>query len=328
MENTGIDGRAGTAPDLAANTALGSTKDSDAPVCDVKLPWCLHSTASEVLDGSVESRLAVAFADKFILHPDAKRILAALKGAIARPRSERPPGFAVVGPSNSGKTALLNRFIRDFGGDPYCRVGALDNFPIINVRLVSRATEPRIFLTLARSIGLPLRPGQLTRETQDFVLRRLAERQCRMVVFSQFNHIEPIGNQEQRIVFDLLQNISEEGIVVVVVGTEAIVSLIAREEELATRLRPLRLRGFAFNEDFASFLETLETFYPFRKRSYLFGRFGKDIYEATMGVPGEIVMLVNEAAAWAIREQKLQIDSEALQKCNYTPPVLAPTKAK
>jgi hypothetical protein len=107
----------------------------------------------------------------------------------------------------------------------------------------------------------------------------------------------------------------------VAVGTEEIISLIQEDEELASRLRPLRLRGLALDQRFGSFLATLETFFPFQKPSFL-PRYTIEIHRRTAGIIGEVVALLNEAAAWAVRNDRSHIDDEAFKKCAYIPQLI------
>lgn len=279
----------------------------------------LRPESRQALGLSLEERLRLIVADKFILYEGAKDILSILKDLLARPVSERPPCYLLTGPSNSGKTGLINRYRRDLGGESSTKVGVHDLVPLLIVPLPARPTDPRIALAIARRVNVPVFTRQPSREVSDLILRELGKRETRVLVLLEFDNLEPLSDQERKISFDFIKDFTNQGISVIGVGTEKSVQLISKDDELNTRLRPLRLKGFACDKEFGSFLATLETFYPFGSPSYL-PRFAADIHGRTRGVLGEVVLLVNEAAVWAAKNGKSYIDGEALKKCNYIAP--------
>ncbi|MFA5262338.1 MAG: TniB family NTP-binding protein [Opitutaceae bacterium] len=287
----------------------------------------LRSEASACINALKEERIELVFRDKHILYPEIKEVLSTLKDALNRPKSERPPGFALVGPSETGKTSLINRFGRDLGGDPSKRVGVHPSVPLLISKMPPRADEARIALMLARTMAIPVVYGGKAREVSDLVIRQLILKNVRMIIFHEFNNVKPVSFQEREVVYHFIKDLNNEGIVVVVVGTEASIALIEEDEELVTRLRPLRLNGFALDSNFASFVATLETYYPLSQPSNL-PQFCREIHRRTFGVVGEVVTLLNEAAAWAIRNERPFINCDALQNCRYIPPASPPPGSK
>lgn len=297
-------------PTTASNPAPGAESSPE------PLPH-LGPRARRLLNAPLEERLRAVAEDKWVLHNGAKRILRILKQTLAQPLSERPRDFAVIGPTNTGKTATLNCFYRDLGGDPADRVGSSERTPILLVELTGRSTEPRTLLAMARSLRLPVVNERQSREVSDLILRKVKERRVRMVVFLELDHIGPIGKQERSVVFHMMKNITNEGISIVAAGTERCIEYLKEDEQIDSRLRPLYLQGFANNDEYRDFLATLETFYPLPQPSFLWRDYADAIFKKTSGVTGEIVYLLNEAAAWTLREGRTCIDDEALGKCDY-----------
>ncbi len=283
----------------------------------------LQSECRTILTASKDIRVSYCFEDKHVLYDEIRDILTTLKDAFSRPRSERPPGFALTGPSNSGKTSTSNRFKRDLGGAPLRRIGPHSTMPLLISKMPPRPDEARIALGLARAMGIPVIYGGRGRELSDLVLRNLAQKEVRMIIFHEFNNVRAVAAQEREVVYHFLKDLNNEGIVVVVVGTEQTIALIQECEELVTRLRPLRLCGFACDTSFVSFLKTLETYYPLPERSGL-AHLAEEVYQRTSGVVGDVVQLINEAAAWAIRNDRPVIDKASLAECRYIPPALRP----
>ena len=277
----------------------------------------LNESAQRLFNKSIDAKIIAVFEDKFILHPQAQKILSILKRTLAKPESERPAGHMIIGPSSSGKTGIINKLYRDLGGDPANRVGASERMPILVVEMPPRATEPRVMLAMARALRLPVLTENESRKVTDIILRKLKERHVRMVVFLEFDHIGPIGAMERAVVFHLIKNITNEGISIVGAGTQKCVELILEDEQITSRLRPLYLHGFPKDQTFVNFVATLETFYPFPEPSYISRDHLDYVFQRTQGVAGEVVALLNEAAAWALRNGRNVIDQEALTDCDF-----------
>ena len=277
----------------------------------------LSRQAQIALNLSIDERLQLVFSDKFVLHPQARRILGILKLAIGKPLSERPASFLIVGASGTGKTSLIHRFYRDLGGDSATRFGASERMPIVVVEMPPRSTEPRVVLAIARSLRLPVVSERETRKVTDIILRKLKERGVRMVIFLEFDHLGTIAEQERQVVFHLLKNITNEGISVVGAGSQECVEYVLEDEQLTSRLRPLYLHGFPKDQSLADFVATLETFYPLPEASALWRDHLDLIFARTNGVAGEIVYLLNEAAAWSIRNGHSCIQLDAIVNCDY-----------
>lgn len=293
--------------------------------CEFKL----QESAQSLLDKDLSAKLEGLFQDKFVVHALVKDTLSTLKESLQRPRVERPVCWLIIGPVNSGKSALVHRLQRDLGGDAERKVGAINELPLLVIEVPSRPTEPRLNLAIARALRMPVASEHESRRISDTILRNLIQRKVRMIVFVEMDHFEPLQEDEQTVVFDFIKNITNEGIVVVGVGTEDCRKAIENHKALASRFRPRFLTGFAQGPEFCDFLTTLESFYPFPSRSFLESdNLRTAIFRRTNGVVGEVVLLLNEAAAWALREGRPCIDEHALTKCAYTESLLPSSKRK
>lgn len=283
----------------------------------------LEPAAQALLDADLPAKIEHVFSDKFVLYPLARDTLSVLKDSLGRPKVERPVCWLIVAPVSSGKSALVHRLQRDLGGDAEHKVGAINEMPLLVIEVPSRPTEPRLNLAVARALHMPIASEKESSRISDIILRTLKQRKVRMVVFVEMDHFEPLPDAEQTVVFDFIKNITNEGIVVVGLGTQKCVGTIGKNEALASRFRPKYLTGFAFDASFADFLVTMETYYPFPVRSNLDAEpLCSLIFDRTRGVVGEITQLLNEAAAWALRQGRSCIDKTALESCAYIEPLL------
>jgi hypothetical protein len=185
--------------------------------------------------------------------------------------------------------------------------------PVVLVEMPPRATEPRVCLSIARALGLA-GYGSKARHVTDNVYRALVAKKVRVLVLIEFQHVSPLPKFERQVVLDLVKGISNHGISVIAVGTEEARNNLAEDEQVANRMRVIRLKGFANNLEFRSFLHSLEPYYPLPKPSGLSSpELAAEIYSRTNGITGEVVALCDAAAAWAIRNKKPCIDKAALK---------------
>jgi hypothetical protein len=312
-----------TKPTLNTSTMEDSAKKSDEPVsADPNSgpadPLAhLNNSARQLLHAELPQKLEAVFRDKTIIHAQVKEVLSILKRTLEKPVCQRPSCFLVIGSANTGKTWLADKLFNDLGGDAAKRSGANDRMPLLIVETPARPTEPRIVLSLARAMGLPVVTENESRKVSDLILRKLRERRVRMVMLLEFDNIETLPTQERLVAFHFLKNITNQGISIVPLGTQTCVEYVLEDEQLKSRLRPLYLRGLARDKDYTDFVATLESHYPFPKPGFVWRDHVDKIFERTRGLIGETIMLLNEAAAWALRNGRPSIDAESLEKCDF-----------
>jgi len=286
---------------------------------DELYPHLLVESAA-LLAKSIDERIAWINTDRFIMHANAKPALSAMKDIFNRPPCIRPACLAIIGDSNEGKTAVVNRFFRDMGGDPASIFGNHDEMPIVLAEMPPRATEPRICLAIARALHLTSSANSKSRLVSDHVYRALVAKKVRVLILMEFQHAEPLPKCERQVVLDMVKGISNQGISVFAVGTEEAKKLVAEDEQVANRMRVIRIKGFDQGQDLMDFLHSLQAFYPLPQPSSLGEKqMMTMIYRRTLGITGEVIALCNAAAVWAVRNNRPCIDAEALVKAALLP---------
>ncbi len=318
MENTNqeIPGGSFATPNHNDSSATASTES-----CFDKVHTHLYEETATYLEKSIDERVRFAHSDKFILHESAKRVLSAMKDIYNRPGGAvRPACLGVIGDSNEGKTATANRFYRDLGGDPARFFGNHEEMPVLLVEMPPRATEPRICLAIARALGLTGYGGAKSRVVTDNVYRALVTKRVRVLILIEFQHVLPLQRPERQVVYDLVKGISNHGISVITIGTEEARRMLAEDEQIANRMRIVRLRSFSKGKEFTDFLHSLEPYYPLPKPSGLSSSdLATEIFNRTNGITGEIVALCNAAAVFAIKQGLQCIDKSVLKSALLYP---------
>jgi len=286
----------------------------------------LNQNAATLLTESKADRVRFVHQDKFIMHEPARKALGAMKDIYNRPKDVvRPPCLAIIGNSNEGKTAVAKRFFQDLGGDPARFFGVHDEMPVVLVEMPPRATEPRVCLAIARALGLTsYSTATKSRQVTDNVMRALVAKKVQMLILIEVQHVKPLQLSERHVVYDLIKGISNHGISVVAIGTEEARNCIAEDEQIANRMRIVRLFSFANDKHLRDFLHTLEQYYPLPKPSSLGSEaMANAIYKQTNGIVGEVVALCNAAAAHAIKKDLPCISLAVLKENPLLPPANA-----
>lgn len=307
------------------NTSTSASTDGNAVVEESNISAThphLFTEAAAFLEQPLEERVRYVHEDKFILHKSAKTVLSALKAIYNRPKNVvRPPCLAVIANSNEGKTAVAKRFFRDLGGDPSRFFGVHDEMPVVLVEMPSRATEPRVCLAIARALGITaFGSAAKARMVTDNVMRALVAKKVQILMLIEFQHVDPIPTCERQVVYDLIKGISNHGISVVAIGTEEAKTCLAEDEQVANRMRVVRLSSFANDQPFRDFLHSLEHYYPLVKPSGLGSKaMADEIYSRTNGITGEVVEFCNAAAVFAMRKNLPCIDLAVLKATKLAP---------
>lgn len=291
---------------------------------DATYPHLRKETAA-LLNESIEKRCDFVYQDRYIMHDRAKTVLGTFKQLLHQPKGVRPPCLAFVGGSNEGKSATVNRFLADHNA----RVTELfspseGDVPILYVEMPSRATEPRICLAIARALGLAGYGWASSKLISDNVYRALGAKKVKLIFLNEAQHAFHLPVTERRVVCDFIKGITNHGISVIAVGTAQALALFSEDEQNANRMRVLKMGCFANDGPFRDFLKTLESYYPLLESSELGSpKVAKEIYNRTNGICGEVIMLCNAAAAFAIRGNQPRIDYGLIKRVQVLPPANA-----
>lgn len=256
----------------------------------------------------------------FIRHKVAEDMIRRLEEIYEAPLTFRPHCMAIIGETSVGKTSIIREF--------KARVEEADRpsaakVPVVITQAPSPCSAPGIEMNIARSLRLNFGRALTPRQISVLVSESLRNLKTRMLIIDEAHNLEPLDKPEQKTIFNMLKNMSNDGIHIVLVGTKFLETILNQgEEQIFSRFRPAQLEAFANDEDgeYLSLLASLESDFPLRQPSNLKDSPKKEyIFEITRGVPGEIIMLCAFAALHAIAGSKDCIELDSLTNCNYTP---------
>jgi hypothetical protein len=115
----------------------------------------LHPVARELARLPTEERLHRVRADRWIGYSKALDAVERLEMLFRWPSKQRMPNLLLVGPTNNGKSMIVERFRRTH---PLVTGPAGENIPVVCMQMPSEPSELRFYTALLSAIGAPFRP--------------------------------------------------------------------------------------------------------------------------------------------------------------------------
>ncbi len=263
----------------------------------------LHPSARPSADEDAPTRIGRIRTERWIGYARAEAALAAIDDLLTYPKRTRMPNILLVGPTNNGKTMIVEKFRRS------CRMTEAANtdggtaiVPIVKVQMPAGPDESRLFGAILDALGMPFSPRDRIATKQDAAVRVMRAAGTRLLVIDELHNVLSGTNAQQRRLLNLLRWLGNElQIPLVGVGTAEALRAIRSDDQLANRFEPFALPLWTDDETYRRLLSTLEAILPLRRPSGLAESVlaGK-IMSAAEGVLGEVIAIVTRAAVLAI----------------------------
>jgi type II secretory pathway predicted ATPase ExeA len=261
--------------------------------------------------------------DRWIGYARAQAALAAMEDLLSFPKRTRMPNLLLVGPSNNGKTMIVEKFRRvhlpSAEADP--REGAVA-VPVLKVQMPPAPDERRFFSAVLEALGAPDRNNDRLAVKQDMGMRMLRATGVRLLVLDEVHNILSGSRDQQRRFLNLLRWLGNElQIPLVAVGTSEALRAIQSDDQLANRFTPFALPPWRLDAEYLRLLNTLEAMLPLRERSGLEEPvLAQKLMNAAEGILGEVVNLVTTAAVAAVAAGEERIRIEIIDSIGFMPP--------
>ena len=266
-------------------------------------------------------RIARIRADRWIGYTQAQKALAKLEDLFTHPERQRMPNLLIVGPTNNGKTMLVEKFRRQH---PVTTSddGQTEQIPILAMQMPSDPTISRFYTMLLYSLNAPSFARRRVSDLEELSLRILRQVGLRMLVIDELHNVLAGSGPQQRQFLNLLRFLGNElRIPLVCVGTKEAYLAIRSDDQLENRFEPFSLPLWTLDDEFSSLLASFAAVLPLRRASQLhLPDIAHYILSKSEGTIGEITTLLTRSAILAVETGKECIDRKILGLVDYSSP--------
>ncbi len=133
-----------------------------------------------------DERIQRLRADRWIGYPRAVEALNRLETLYAWPNKQRMPNLLLVGPTNNGKSMIIEKFRRTH---PASSDADQEHIPVLVVQMPSEPSVIRFYVALLAAMGAPLRPRPRLPEMEQLALALLRKVGVRMLVIDELHNV-------------------------------------------------------------------------------------------------------------------------------------------
>jgi len=283
----------------------------------------LHDSARGYASESNEVRIRHIRSERWITYARAEAALLQLDDLLTFPKRTRMPNLLLVGPTNNGKTMILEKFRRSHPPTAASATehGAAD-VPVLMVQMPAAPDESRFFGAILKDVGLPhLLPARAGKR-QDAAVRLLQETRVRLLIIDEVHNILSGSRLHQRRLLNLLRWLGNElQIPLVASGTAEALHAVQSDDQLANRFEPLALPRWGDGTQYRQLLSTLDVLLPLRQPSHLARpALARKILASAEGVLGEVLTIVTRAAIRGILSGTEAITVKIIDEIGFIPP--------
>jgi hypothetical protein len=283
----------------------------------------LLPTVQALADAPDEARIRRIRTDRWLGYARAEAALTALEDLLSFPKRTRMPNLLLVGPSNNGKTMIVEKFRRCHlpGSEESARDGAI-RVPVLKVQMPPAPDERRFFSAILEALGAPDRLNDRLSTKQDTAVRMMRATGVRMLVIDEVHNLLCGSRDQQRRFLNLLRWLGNElQIPLVAVGTAEGLRAIQSDDQLANRFTPFGLPPWEGGAEFSRLVNTLEASMPLKQPSNLSApAMAQRLLSISEGILGEVVTIVARAAVAAVETGKERILPEMLDEMGFMAP--------
>lgn len=283
----------------------------------------LHPSVRHLADEDASSRIRRIRTDRWIGYARAEVVLAALEDLLGFPTRTRMPNLLLVGPTNNGKTMIVEKFRRAHPGTAAAESeDGLALLPVVKVQMPPGPDEGRFFGAILHALGMPFSPRDRIATKQDTAIRVMQAMGARMLVIDELHNVLSGSAMQQRRLLNLLRWLGNElRIPLVGVGTAEALRAIRSDDQLVNRFEPHPLPLWGDDDEYFRLLSTLEAVLPLRKPSHLTdSALAGRILAASEGVLGEMIAVVIRAAVRAVETGAEAITTRMIEDTGFIRP--------
>lgn len=283
----------------------------------------LHPATRPLANEDNEQRIRRIRTDRWIAYARAEAALSAIEDLLSFPQRTRMPNLLLVGPTNNGKTMIVEKFRRShLPVDAAATANGIANIPVLKVQMPPGPDEHRFFGAILDALGVPNASNDRTAHRQDASVRLMRATAVRLLVIDEVQNLLSGTGTQQRRFLNLLRWLGNElQIPLVAVGTAEALRALQSDDQLANRFEPFALPPWRDGKEYRRLLSTLEAVLPLRRPSGLAdSALAQKILTTAEGVLGEVVAIVTRAAVLAVTSGTETISVKTLDQTGFMSP--------
>ncbi len=288
----------------------------------------LHPAARATALLPIEQRLQHARADRWIGYTRATDALRRLQQLRRWPPKQRMPNLLIVGPTNNGKSMIIEKFRRDTmtGAEVQDHGPGETSMPVVVMQMPAEPSAARFYATLLDASRSPERPGARTRPAAADMERTatwwLSGPDLQVLVIDELHNILAGNTARRREFLNLLRYLGNRlRIPIVGVGTHDAYLAIRSDDQLENRFEPLVLPRWQPDEQSRSLLASFAASFRLHRRSPIVTpEMAAYLIERSEGTIGELTALLTAAATVAITSGEEAITADTLEAADYRGP--------
>lgn len=280
----------------------------------------LHPAAREIARLPAGERLQYTRADRWIGYTRATEALSQLEALSAWPSRQRMPNLLLTGPTNHGKSMIIEKFRRSH---PPVSHPDREEIPVLVVQMPSDPSVGRFYTALLAATGAPLRAGHpRLADLEQLALRVLRASGVRVLVIDELHNLLSGRGDRRREFLNLLRFLGNElRIPLVGVGTREAYLAIRSDDQLENRFAPFTLPRWEAGPEACSLLASFAASFPLRRPSPIATpEMAGYLLTRSEGTIGELARLLTDAAVAAIESGEEAISQRTLLMAGYAGP--------
>jgi hypothetical protein len=225
----------------------------------------LHPTVRGSARLPAGERVELIRADRWIGYPKAVETVARLEALLVWPDEQRMPNLLLVGPTNNGKSMIVEKFRR--GHLPVTEADR-EHIPVLCVQMPSDPSVLRFYIALLAALGAPLQPRLRLADVEQMSLSLLRSTGVRMLVIDELHNVLAGPGSSRREFLNLLRFLGNDlHIPIIGVGTREAYLAVRSDDQLENRFEPVVLPLWTVSADTVSLLASFAAALPLQHPS-------------------------------------------------------------
>lgn len=268
------------------------------------------------LQASARDRIAHIRRDRWIPHRQASRAFRRMALTMEGERLLRPLSFLLWGPPNSGKSAIIRRFVTQRERDHFDTDEGIQRRSLLKIECPEEASPvgllDAIADTLDPSINRFVANNQRAVRRAAYEALRLAD--CRAIAIDNINNFAVSRGRGMAVTLNAMRGLTAElQLSFLCAGKSTAHSVLKTDPQLIERFAFIELKAMALDGEFPSFVRTLVGTYPLRRSRMLSDEAVAESHAKSQGFIGRAVILLSEAAVLAVETGEEAITPALLQ---------------